>query len=477
MSLTEKIKERAEKSFSGTDLTVIDAEILKFFKDMTDSFKNIKDLPEKQLPLVSEFYSNYILLPDQFVAFHGLELLQISLDICTSNIYKHYFHLNCDIIEIKSKLEKPINNDELTIFIVSRFLLTLSHKEALLYLRTANEGASKNSQRKLFIIDVYHFLFQNINNKELYYPEMLPDVLKNLNFSLRHYFKYRNKLDNNDKTLADHHLTYVYCYEKWITNILQKYFSSIKVNSESLKSKFQLLSAEDIYDISIYKKGIQKLQPSNEKIITHYYVLFLFDILEGVIDSEAHSKFQKHLVESMMKNVLETLKIIHPYFIDYILNFNKQLKLLKIDPSIADENKKNEDHLPFKSYTIFTFYNSTATAYILLKYLENNNQTILFSNEYKLRVTLPIFYYILNEVHEKEPLKNGLLSLLNTFTSSIKEENQTENLNYFGVPLDDLCRKMLEYFGNLTNNQERQWAIQIFTKLSNFLKEEVQLIL
>ena len=477
MSLAEKIKERAENFSSGINSASLDEEILKIFKEMGEALKNENNLLEKQSTLVSEFYTNYALLSDQLVAHYGLDLLQISLDICTSNIYKNYFDLDCDIIGIQSKLEKPTNNDELTIFLVSRFFLTLSHKEAHLYMRTANERATKNAQRKLFIIDVYHFLFQNINNKELYYPEMLPDILKNLNYSLRYYFKHRNNVDNNDKGIAEHHLTYVYNYEKWIIHILQKYFSSIKANSESLQSKCRLLLAQDLYDLSVNQKGIKKLQPSNEKILTHYYVLFLFDILEGAAEAITHSQFQKHLVELMIKNILETLKIIHPHFIDYILNFNKQLRLLKFDPPIADENKKDEDHLPFKSYTKFTFYNLTAIAYILLKYLEDNNQTILFTNENKIRTMMPIFYEIMRTGREKEQLKNGLLSLLNTLTNSIKEENQIENLNYFDVPLNDLCREILEYSGNLMGDQERQWAIQIFTKFSNFLKEPVNPIL
>jgi len=102
-------------------------------------------------------------------------------------------------------------------------------------------------------------------------------------------------------------------------------------------------------------------------------------------------------------------------------------------------------------------------------------QTILLTNEFKMKLIMPIYYQLLKEVTEKEVIKKNLLSLLHGFSRGFSTKEPIENLNWFGIPIDEVLRNLLEFGGGNVSEEERLWTVNVFKNLVNVHSDQAQI--
>jgi hypothetical protein len=468
-SLKEKIE---QYSSAAADKQIpLGKEIAQELEKLGEECRNSNNSAEKSKENVTALHKLISELPKQYAEMHLEDQFKLSLHICSPHVYKRFAELDFDFTKISHHVQTPTTSDDLALLLISHILTSSSHKELLLYLPNINETFTKVAQRKLLIADIYYFLLSKIEKKEIHLPDIFPDILKNLNHSLRHYLKYRGLLDNKQEIKSSHQKDYVYNYESWVKGILHRYFTAIKQETTGTK----LLLPEDLYESSVTNKGVKPLEPSKEKIITHYCVSFLLDILEGACEASGHGKFQKPIVEAILNDVWDTLLTINPVMQDYLVAYNKQLQMAKYDKAVIEANRKNESNLPVKGYSKLTLYNPAGLAYIASRVFSDLDNTLLYSNIHKIRLFLPIVVHLLKDTIEKPVLKKNTLKVLNSLTKGLNARPKVENLNSFGVPLHEALGEILEYGGGFTSEEERQWCADIFRHFSAQLTEGSQI--
>ena len=284
MSLQEKIKKYGLANQSQNDFAALGKEILSDIRNITNELKDENALPEKTQEHVKELREAYTQLPQIFFYNNSRELLEVILDLSSENIYKTFYDSSFDFLK-PTNIESPKSGDELVLSMLVKYLEKAPVKEMLGYLKSYNEKKQKNPQLKLLIIELLHYILINIEKKEIYLNDILPSLLKTLNPSLAKYIKYKAKVDNNQYVETPKHIVqYLLNYENWAKSLIHKILKSLLTVINPQKGERRLLLINDLYESSPNHGDFKRKTPSNDKLITHYCVLFMLDVFEGLID-------------------------------------------------------------------------------------------------------------------------------------------------------------------------------------------------
>ena len=474
MSLLEKIDKYAN-SHSQSELAAMSKEILTDLRALITDLKDENALPETTQENLKKLQESYLKLPQIFVFNNSQDLLEIILDLSSSNIYKTYYDISFDFVKPAIQDLQIKNQDDLVLLMLAHYLEKISTKELFGYLKIYNEKKQRNPQLKLLIIELLHYVLLTIEKKEVFLNDLLPTLLKTLNPSLARYIKYKTKVDNNQYGETPKNIVqYLLNYENWAKSLLQKILKTLVEVINPHKGERRLLLINDIYDINATQNELKRKTPSTDKLITHYCVLFILDIFEGLIDCRGNAYFLKENIDSFIENIVKTLLEIHPNLHDYIKNYLSQRQIKKIDGKIEIFNQKNEFNLQVGNYDMLTHYNPASVAYLAVRLMQSPKEAILLTLEYKLQIFLPCLYPIFLNTFEKNELKSDLLTTVSQLFQSLATHQNTplDNLNKFEIPLDKVVERILDHTGGTPNEKDRTLGIEIFVNVKNLLTEK-----
>jgi len=266
---------------------------------------------------------------------------------------------------------------------------------------------------------------------------------------------------------------YLLNYENWAKGLIQKIMKTLITIINPQKGERRLLLVNDIYDTSAANNDLKRKTPTNDRLITHYCVLFILDIFEGLIDCRGNAYFLKENIDAFIENVVKTLSEIHHNLHDYVTNYLSQLKIKKLDEKIEMYNKKDDYNLPVGKYDKLTLYNPASIAYLAVRVMHLPKESALLTVEYKLQLLVPALYPIFAETLMKHELKSDLLVTLSQLLQAlvVKDIGPITNLNKFGVPLDKVIERVSDHAGNTTNDKDKALGFEILTNVKKLLSE------
>jgi len=431
---------------------------------------------QENIDLLAQIHSK---LDSSLFQIHHKEIFKFLINLSPENIYLVFHRKGIQISKQEGPQLEIKSVEDWIIAQLIRLIQQISVRELYNTVKAYIEEKHKNkAQAKLLLIEIIRYIIVNIDKKEAHLKEILPSLLKILNPSLRRYIKYKSKVENNQYVETPKYVdTYLQNYEKWAKDLIQNILDDLLIIIDPKQGERRLLLVKDLYDNFTYQSDIKRKEPSADKLITHYCVLFILDICEGLIDARNNAYFKKENIDSFLQSITETLLKIHPQLHDYIENFNMQLKILALDPKVPIFNKRDEMNLLIGDYDKYTVYNYGSMAYFAIKFIQRPKEAALLTTEYKLRLLLPSAYELYSSRREKVELKSEMLSTIQSLIKGYNEDKLIDNLNTFGTPLDKVLTSLLDFCGGFVDERDKSLGVEIFMTIKGKLTEKAQALL
>jgi len=474
MSLSEKVANYTQIMQEGDGYSSLGTEIIE---DMKYLMKNLKDQNTPQDQILTELWQAFSEFPDALFDNHSQELLEVLLENTTDGIYKAYDDLKIDLKSTENIEIEVKSLNELILKMLKNYLQKVSVKETLLYLKAILEKKNKNLQQNFLFLELLCYIAQNINKKEAFFNDLLPDILRILNTLFYKYLKYKKRVDNEEYSEIPTQLPeFLKYFEPWIKNIIQKLLKSIIVIHSSHKvvsEKTQLLLIEDLYNESA-QKPISTLD--KKKLVNHYSVLFLLDLL-GLIISNQVSGLSNDLSNEFISQTIDALLHFSPKISTFLINYKAQLKVKESDPTSSAHNIRDNNNLLLESYHALTFYNLISLCFLAIRLIDTDNESFLLTAEYKLKLIFPCINQLFNLPGPHVKLKEDMMACVNKLLDALilnAPANSLQNINKFDIPLDRFLEIILDYSGGPVDEKHRTLGLGIYNKFNKLLSEKAR---
>jgi hypothetical protein len=454
----------------------------EIFKQLIDELKTLisetcdentkPNIVQENLQTLIQAKNNF---PNLVLQDYRKELFEFLINMSPDNIYK-FFHDKG--IKLANSENQNMEISSVEGWIHSLLLMIVKEttvKELYSCMKAYFDEKHKNkAQSNLVLIELLRYIIKNIDKKEVHLKEILPLLLKTLNPSLQKYIKYKMKVENNKYLETPKYVDiYLQNYEKWaktlINGILEDLVQIINPKNEGRN----LLFVKDLYENFSYQSDVKRKEPSTEKQISHYCILFIMDIFEGLVDARNNSYFEKENIDQFIQEILHTLLKIHPFLQDYLENFHMQLKMLEFDQKAYLANKRDEMNLPMGEYEKYTIYNYGSVAFLAVRFIQTPKESSLLKTEFKIKLVLPSFYQLFLSGREKKELKSEMLSTLQSLLKSYENESiSINNLNVFGTSLDKVLEKVFDYCGGFVSDRDKSLGIEIYMSIKRVLSDK-----
>lgn len=417
---------------------------------------------------ILSFKDIYIQFPSQLFEYYGSELFDAALDFCSENIYRTCGHMN---ITLDSSIDFDFeikNEDELALRIILDVLKKTSPKEVVLYAKNFYSKKIKAYQKYFIVMELILFCIVRIERKDRFMKELLPFLSRVLNKSLEKYVKYKGKLDRNEYNQTPIRIAqYQLHYEGWIRTLISRILSTL-INIIQ-PSKVKLLTINEIYNPK--ESGYKKMPAEPVKLMHHFSLLFIFDLLEGLIDVKANQYFEES--ERFVEQVLDSLHIINSSLQDYLYNFFAQVHMLLKDEAAAVHNKRDESSLLISDYDKLTMYNPAAMAFLALTIVQQKESSVL-SHEHKVKLLLNGLHELIKYTPQKKELKGEILDALKSLMNKKAEfiNTKIDNLNHFGFPLHELVYNLLDFIGGAVDEKISASGVEVYRKLKTLINDK-----
>lgn len=453
----------------------------KFIEDFSAAIQETLDentkpsVVEENMALLSEISQN---LPETFYTEDKSATLSFILNNTSPSVFKYWREKQLQIPKPQDLNLEIKTIDEITYTLFYNFLsyCTINDIEICLT-KVTTEKKKQKAQAKFIVLELYHYVAINIEKKENKFKSLLANLLRSLNQSLKKYIKYQKNLESNKYLEVPRKISeFLENFEKWTKEFLTNLFDTlIQIVLKSSESK-KLLLPEDLFTFSNNSIHLQKLKPSNEKAINHYCILFILDIYEGLLDAKTNNYFSKENLEGFILKINNDLTLINNPLWEYVDIYNKQTKIMKLDPEIADANKRDVNNLPIGDYNIYGIYNGGSIAALMGAVIRTPKELALLTGEFKLQLLLPCIVDLVNSTFEKGELKNDLISNAALLIKDLesKNKNPIDNLNLVGISMDKVLEKILDHCGGFVNETVKAQGITIFLTFMKLLTERAQ---
>jgi len=476
MSLQEKVENYVQTMQAEDNFSSLGNEIIEDIKQLINDISKKEISPDQKNIKIEELWKAYLTLPDQIFYNHSQELLEALLDNVPQSIYKTFSDSKIDLSN-KGNIEiEPQSLEDVIILMLISYLKKVSAKEVLLYLRAFLEKKNKNLQLTLLYSELLCWVLKHITKKEVFLPDLLPSLSHLLQKGLAKYVKYKRRIENKEYTEVPEQIQeYVSHYEIWIRSIVSKLMRTIQADFDNLikkKDNVPFIMISDLYDKE--NQYNQKNNLEKEKCIVHYYILFILDTMNIVLDHRI-SGLSQETAESVLQDCKNILSYFNNSTQNYISNFLSQIKIKERDESITPYNTRDNHYLLVGPYHALSTYNTISMSYIVVQFIKMSNEASLLSAEYKLKLLLPCLNELFRAPQQfelKEEAMNVFNILLDSLIVQYGASNKIENLNIFNIPLDKVLEKLLDYSGGPVDPIHRKLGIDIFAKVKQILSEK-----
>ena len=477
MALRETFEEYSKAADGSQEQAALQEKLVGLVAKVLEELKDPQVKSDDKVERMRDLKALFDHLPDAYYDQNAEKVLGMCVNLCDKHVYKGFYESGVDLTKNKCDIQFPdkLSVNMITFKAISTLLTVVPAKELYIYVKAIIQKEHKNAQLYLLFCEILISLLQRIEKKEIFINEILVDLLRCLNPALRKYLKYNGKMHNNEyKDLPPKVNDFLSNFEKWGTKIVKNTLQVLTNLISASNHGDNLLLVEDLVESGMYKATKRKLDVPPTKLMAHYSVLFTLDLLEGLLDCKSHNYFSADSMETLIGELYENLLSVHPYPQDYILNYNNQLKYRNYNTEVAKKNERDIYHLPKDKYDVLTIYNSAGISYLVQQFFQRSSDVALLSPKYKLKLVMPALHILLNEISEKEDLKMSLSSRVFDLVQGLKAEKSIENLNYFDVPLPLFIHTVLQYIGELGDENKKGMGVGIFKSLLGLLTDNVR---
>ena len=475
MSLSEKVENYTQITKDGDGYFSLGTEIIEDMKDLMTNIKDLNTPQDQREKTFGKLWKAFTSSPDALFDNHSQELLETLLENTSDSIYKVY---NDAAIDFKSKenIEVEIKSlDELTLRMLTTYLQKVSTKETLLYLKTFLEKKNKNLQQKFLYLELLSHIPPLLNKKEAFLNDLFPDALKIINSLFSKYLKYKTRVDNQEYNEIPAQLPdFLQNFQPWIQNIFKKLITSLLSIHNSHKSYF--LPIEELYNQSTLQYIGSTSTLDKNKVISHYCVLFLLDLLSIILSNQV-SGFPRDLSNELISQIITTIYHFTPRLSPLLSNYKSQVQVKDTDSASSAHNHRDTHTLLVESYHALTFYNPVSLAFLAVRLIDSENESFLLTSGYKLKLLFPCIYQLFGVPGRHEKLKEETLICTNKLLDALtltNLPNSLQNINKFDIPLDRFMETLLDYAGGPVDEKHRTLGLGIYAKFKKLLSEKTR---
>ncbi|KAL4480130.1 hypothetical protein ABPG74_020646 [Tetrahymena malaccensis] len=397
----------------------------------------------KYVPMLEQNYFEQC--TDQFIAF--------GLNFCDKNLYYQFKKIYST--KFDSIRDDPLNHNELALYICKRILAIDNKKWVLLFLQSRMEQ-TKTVEKKFMLLEMLAVIGKQIENKEAFYPRILPDILRAVTDGIKKFEKYQSKYKSEE--LNQHAKLFQENFEGWVIDFLNRFLTIIK-NLPEIKNYKKLLSARDLIEVDSYTGQVQYKNAPAQTLINHYVILFYLDILQGVTEAlHQQGVFDEKNVTSFLESSKKSFLEIIPGTQELVENFMYQLRYNNFsDTDISSQ---------VTEYTPYLTYNLTGIGFFIKDLFAQKSFQVFYSAEYKLKILLPyIQIFLKKEPSKAELVKNFIEDLASIVDECTIQPQSINNVNYFNVPLSKVIVAMFEPVGSGYEKASQQKFLEGLKKL------------
>ncbi|KAM3147377.1 hypothetical protein pb186bvf_000628 [Paramecium bursaria] len=431
----EFFSEFAKSEISKEDFVQKLAELTtKIQKKSTLTQENLNEISQAISHFQDEIFNDNIEL---FVKF--------ALYISNRGIYEELNQIGFDKIQLK----QHANGNQLGLYIIKRVYNSENHKVLILFLNGILRE-SKTVERKFVLLEIFVQILPKIEKKEYHLATILPLILFVINQGLQKYIKYRQEIHNNTFN-ENNQFTKAYLknYQKWTVSFFTRIFDALKKQPEIIQQDTaikSLLKIESIYDY--YDNSLSLKEENPKLIIKHYALLFIFDLIQGIQESQSQigdNHLDKEVIESLEKLTLQTLEQIHDNKLEIVENYVEWIQFAI----------QTDYHIPlqYHTYSKFLPYNPVAMCYLLSKLLDVPTYQFLLTQKYALYLLFGVLYeqYKLNQA--KCDVQTRIIELIVNYLNQ-DHGVQFTTPNYYNTPFHVVLLLIMEKAGQGLPNEK-----------------------
>ncbi|CAK61982.1 unnamed protein product (macronuclear) [Paramecium tetraurelia] len=367
--------------------------------------------------------------------------IKFALYLSNRGVYQLLYQLSWDKI-----LFHKDNTDEnlLGLYIIKRVYHSENHKVLIIFLNDILRQ-QKTVEKKFVLLEIFVQILPKIEKREIHLAVVFPVILIVINEGLQKYLKYKQQQIQNDLN-EDNKFTKLYManFQNWTVSFFKRIFDSIKkfpeikTQSVAIRELYGIDSKYDYFDNQLSRK------PEDPKLVVkHYILLFLSDLIQGVLEAEQSmkdSQLDPEVIQSLITQANQMIYEIHDNKLEIIENYINWIRFsIQFDQELPQQ---------YQHYTNEQTYNPAFICYLTKELLTNSSLESILTVDYKLKILIGVLYEQKKLTAFKCDIQSKLIGLIVKYLNLRDVSLKFKSANHFTTPFDIILLLIMEKAGS-----------------------------
>ncbi|CAD8205258.1 unnamed protein product [Paramecium pentaurelia] len=367
--------------------------------------------------------------------------IKFALYLSNRGVYQLLYQLSWDKI-----LFQKDNTDAnlLGLYIIKRVYHSENHKVLILFLNDILRQ-QKTIEKKFVLLEIFVQILPKIEKREIHLAVIFPVILIVINEGLQKYLKYKQQQIQNDLN-EDNKFTKLYMnnFQNWTVQFFKRIFDSIKKFPEI---KTQSIAIRELYSIDTkydYFDNQLSRKPEDPKLIVkHYILLFLSDLLQGILEIEQSmkdSQLDPDVIQTLLTQTNQMIYDIHDNKLEIIENYINWIRFsIQFDQELPQQ---------YQHYSNEQTYTPAFICYLTKELLTSNSLESILTVDYKLKILIGVLYEQKKLTVLKCDIQSKLIELIVKYLNLRDVSIKLKTANHFITPFDIIIMLIMEKAGS-----------------------------
>ncbi|CAK65318.1 unnamed protein product (macronuclear) [Paramecium tetraurelia] len=367
--------------------------------------------------------------------------IKFALYLSNRGVYELLYQLSWDKI-----LYQKDNADAnlLGLYIIKRVYHSENHKVLIIFLNDILRQ-QKTVEKKFVLLEIFVQILPKIEKREIHLAVIFPVILMVINEGLQKFLKYKQQQIQNDLN-EDNKFTKLYMsnFQNWTVSFFKRIFDSIKKFPEI---KAQSVAIRELYGIDTkydYFDNQLSRKPEDPKLIVkHYILLFLSDLIQGILESEQSmkdSQLDPEIIQTLLKQANQMIYEIHDNKLEIIENYINWIRFsIQFDQELPQQ---------YQHYSSEQTYNPAFVCYLTRELLTTTSLESILTVDYKLKILIGVLYEQKKLSALKCDIQTKLIDLIVKYLNLRDVSIKLRAANHFTTPFDIIIMLIMEKAGS-----------------------------
>ncbi|CAD8186181.1 unnamed protein product [Paramecium pentaurelia] len=367
--------------------------------------------------------------------------IKFALYLSNRGVYELLYQLSWDkIIYQKDNTDANL----LGLYIIKRVYHSENHKVLIIFLNDILRQ-QKTVEKKFVLLEIFVQILPKIEKREIHLAVIFPVILIVINEGLQKYLKYKQQKIQNDLN-EDNKFTKLYMnhFQNWTVSFFKRIFESIKkfpeikIQSVAIRELYGIDTKYDYFDNQLSRK------PEDPKLIVkHYVLLFLSDLIQGILESEQSmkdSQLDPEVIQTLLNLTNQMIYDIHDNKLEIIENYINWIRFsIQFDQELPQQ---------YQHYSNEQTYNPAFVCYLTRELLTNSSLEQILTVDYKLKILIGVLYEQKKLTSLKCDIQSKLIELIVKYLNLRDVSNKFRAANHFTTPFDIIIMLIMEKAGS-----------------------------